>query len=272
MEQETQNNKKYIENKKKKEPEKEINLEKEKEKEKEREREIQNDQRNLKIKKKNKTKKQREKTDQNDSRISYILKLRKEWMDPKTVNEDLSINKEYFLPTMSKIRFVQEKQKKNSEKINQNTLIQGILKFGVGKWEQISQHFFSNNQTYERLRIETRKLFQRDSILEYEQIFWKPENMDLLNKEIQAIRNVINENPKYSTYSYLLEEDRSGYILKKIYESRKKISPKLYQTFYKSYPSVPYLLEIKNDGQEEQKKNVIQNARNKKRKSLFLEH
>jgi len=109
------------------------------------------------------------------SKIEWAVHMRRKFTPSEMLNEDGSLNHEYFKP---KQNFVKLRKWTDRER---KLLMRGIEKYGIGNWQPMRTEFLSEWEANE-LRIKTSMLLGRQSLALYKD--WKGDE-DAIDKEYQ---------------------------------------------------------------------------------------
>ena len=100
-----------------------------------------------------------------DARHAWMLEMRRTFSPPGMLNEDGSINQEFFKP--KRVIVVQDRKWGDAER---ELLYKGLERFGVGKWREIGAELLPGWDD-QNLRIRACKLLGTQSLVRY--VGWK---------------------------------------------------------------------------------------------------
>lgn len=100
-------------------------------------------------------------------KIDWVIEMRRKFSPEGMLNEDGTINQDFFKP--KRVVIIDDKGKKWGAEERDN-LYQGLEKHGVGKWREISEEFLPKWDD-QSLRIKSARLLGSQSLARY--VGWK---------------------------------------------------------------------------------------------------
>lgn len=109
-----------------------------------------------------------------DQRIQWAISMRQKFSPSGMMNEDGSVNQDFFKP--KRVVIVNERRWGEAEK---EALYKGLEKYGVGKWREIGAEFLQGWED-QQIRIRASRLLGSQSLVRY--VAWKG-NKEAVDRE-----------------------------------------------------------------------------------------